>query len=73
MQTVASEHGDLKMIGSGFALAHGGGTIETPPRLPGADTDEVLGAAGYSATEIAAFVTSGVVSKGIPEGGKKRK
>ena len=73
MQTVPSEHGDLHMIGSGFALAHGGGSIETPPRLPGADTDEVVSAAGYSAAEIAAFVKSGVVAKGIVAGGKKKK
>ena len=73
LQTIASEHGDLRMVGSGFALAHGSGSIETPPRLPGADTDAVLSAAGYSAAEIAAFLKSGEASQGIPEGGKKRK
>jgi crotonobetainyl-CoA:carnitine CoA-transferase CaiB-like acyl-CoA transferase len=65
LQEVDTEHGRLTMIGSGFRLEHGGGSIEFPPRLPGADTDEVLAAAGYSSAEIAAFRTSGVVSEGI--------
>lgn len=53
------------MIGSGFRLEHDGGSIEFPPRLPGADTDAVLGEAGYSAEEIAAFRKGGAVSEGI--------
>ena len=36
-----------------FKFAHGGPSIETPPREMGADTDAVLGEVGYSAAEIA--------------------
>ena len=72
MQEVDSEHGRLKMIGSGFRMEHDGGSIEFPPRLPGADTDAVLGEAGYSAAEIAAFRTGGVVAEGIELDRKKK-
>jgi crotonobetainyl-CoA:carnitine CoA-transferase CaiB-like acyl-CoA transferase len=73
LQEVASEHGRLRMVGSGFAMAHDGGSIEFPPRPPGADTDAVLGEAGYSAAEIAALRASGAVSEGIREGGKAKR
>ncbi len=65
LQDVDTEHGRLRMVGSGFAMAHDGGSIEFPPRLPGADTDAVLGEAGYSADEITAFRKSGAVAAGI--------
>jgi crotonobetainyl-CoA:carnitine CoA-transferase CaiB-like acyl-CoA transferase len=65
MQQIDTTYGRLDLIGSGFRLEHDGGTIEFPPRLPGADTDAVLGEAGYSAGEIAAFRKAGVVSEGI--------
>lgn len=73
LQDVDTEHGRLRMIGSGFAMAHEGGSIEFAPRLPGADTDAVLGEVGYSPAEIAAYRKSGVVSEGIREGGKAKK
>jgi crotonobetainyl-CoA:carnitine CoA-transferase CaiB-like acyl-CoA transferase len=65
LQEVDTPHGRLQMIGSGFRYEHNGGSIEFPPRLPGADTDAVLGEAGYSSSEIDAFRTSGAVSEGI--------
>jgi crotonobetainyl-CoA:carnitine CoA-transferase CaiB-like acyl-CoA transferase len=65
MQEVDSPYGRLRMIGSGFRMEHGGGSIEHAPRLPGADTDAVLGEAGYSKAEIEAFRNSGAVSEGI--------
>ena len=65
MQEIDSPWGRLKMIGSGFRMEHDGGSIEFPPRLPGADTDAVLGEAGYTATEIAAFRKTGAVAEGI--------
>src|SRR5690606_2806787 len=43
LQGVDSPHGRLRMIGSGFRFEHNGGSIEFPPRLPGADTEAVLG------------------------------
>ncbi len=37
LQSVDSPHGELNLIGSGFRLAHGGGSIDTPP-VPPANT-----------------------------------
>ena len=50
--------------------AHGGAEIKRFPVMPGADTDAVLGEAGYSAEEIAAFKASGVATTGIRAGRK---
>jgi crotonobetainyl-CoA:carnitine CoA-transferase CaiB-like acyl-CoA transferase len=41
-----------------FKFAHGGPSIEAPPRPTGADTDTVLGEVGYSQVEIAALRAS---------------
>jgi crotonobetainyl-CoA:carnitine CoA-transferase CaiB-like acyl-CoA transferase len=38
-----------------FKFAHGGPSIETPPREMGADNEAVLGELGYAAGEIAAL------------------
>lgn len=73
LQTVDTPHGRFRMVGSGFALAHGGGSIESFPAMPGEHTDAVLGEAGFSPTEIAAFLKSGVVAKGLRDGGKSKK
>ena len=61
LQSVDSPFGTLNLIGSGFRLAHGGGSIETPPAAPGEHAEEVLGEAGYSADEIAEIKTAGVI------------
>jgi crotonobetainyl-CoA:carnitine CoA-transferase CaiB-like acyl-CoA transferase len=61
MQTVETEHGPIKVVGSGFRLEHDGGSIERPPAKLGQHTDEVLGEAGYSAAEIAEFRATNVV------------
>ena len=60
-QSVDSPHGELNLIGSGFRLAHGGGSIETPPVAPGEHAEEVLAEAGYTEDEITAFKSAGVV------------
>jgi len=44
-----------------FKFAHDGPRVDFPPPRFGQHTDEVLGALGYSAAEIAAFRTAGVV------------
>ena len=44
-----------------FKLAHGGASIETPPPRVGEHTDAVLASLGYSAGEIAALRTEGVI------------
>jgi crotonobetainyl-CoA:carnitine CoA-transferase CaiB-like acyl-CoA transferase len=44
-----------------FKFAHGGPSIETPPREMGADTEAVLRELGYGAEDIAAFRGSRVI------------
>ena len=61
MQTVQTEHGPIKVVGSGFRMEHNGGSVERPPAKLGEHTDEVLGEAGYSAAEIAEMRTAKVV------------
>ena len=61
MQTVETEHGPITVVGSGFRLEHGGGSVERPPATLGQHTDEVLREAGYSAAEIAEMRAAKVV------------
>ena len=61
LQTVETEHGPIKVVGSGFRLEHGGGSVDRPPAKLGQHTDEVLGEAGYSAAEIAEMRVAKVV------------
>ncbi len=61
LQTVESPFGTLKLVANGFRLAHGGASIDRAPVAPGADAEEILGEAGYSSDEIAAFRTDGVI------------
>jgi crotonobetainyl-CoA:carnitine CoA-transferase CaiB-like acyl-CoA transferase len=61
LQRVESPHGPLTLVGSGFRLAHGGGSIERPPGLLGANAEEILAEAGYSAEDCAAFRRDGVI------------
>jgi crotonobetainyl-CoA:carnitine CoA-transferase CaiB-like acyl-CoA transferase len=44
-----------------FKFAHGGPSIETPPRQMGADNEAVLGELGYAAGEIAALRAAQVI------------
>jgi crotonobetainyl-CoA:carnitine CoA-transferase CaiB-like acyl-CoA transferase len=53
LQPVETEHGPIKVIGSGFRLEHGGGSVERPPATLGEHTDEVLREAGYADADIA--------------------
>ncbi|MBT7755894.1 MAG: CoA transferase, partial [Rhodospirillaceae bacterium] len=61
LQSVDSPFGELNLIGSGFRLAHGGGSIDRPPVSPGEHAEEVLAEAGYSKDEIQDFRTAGVI------------
>jgi crotonobetainyl-CoA:carnitine CoA-transferase CaiB-like acyl-CoA transferase len=61
LQTVETEHGPIQVVGSGFRLEHGGGSVDRPPAKLGQHTDEVLGEAGYSAAEIDEMRTAKVV------------
>ncbi len=61
MQTVETDHGPIKVVGSGFRMEHDGGSIERPPAKIGQHTDEVLQEAGYSPAEIAEMRAAKVV------------
>lgn len=70
LQKVDSPYGEVELIASGIRYAHGGAEIKRFPVMPGADTDAVLGEAGYSAEEIAAFKAAGVATSGLRAGRK---
>ncbi len=61
MQTVDTDFGSIKVVGSGFRMEHDGGSIERPPAKLGQHTDEVLAEAGYSPAEIAEMRATKVV------------
>jgi len=61
MQTVDSPYGKLRLMGSGFQMAHGGGQLDTMAPEVGADTDAVLAEIGYDAAAIAALRADAVV------------
>ena len=61
MQTAETPYGPLRLMGSGFQLAHGGGRLDSAPPALGAHTDAVLAEIGYAETEIAALRADAVV------------
>ena len=61
LQEVDSPWGRMRLMGSGFQLAHGGARLDRFAPAAGADTDAVLGAIGYDAAAIAALRAEGVV------------
>jgi crotonobetainyl-CoA:carnitine CoA-transferase CaiB-like acyl-CoA transferase len=61
LQTVASKFGPMRLVGSGFRLAHGSPGIDRPPPTLGEHTDEILGEAGYTRAEIETLRGRGVV------------
>ena len=61
LQDVQTEHGPIRVIGSGFRLEHGGGSVDRPPATLGQHTDEVLGEAGYTPAEISEMRSEKVV------------
>ena len=61
MQTVDSPYGRLRLIGSGFQMAHGGGRLDTMAPEVGADTEAVLAEIGYDDAAIAALRADAVI------------
>ncbi len=61
LQTVETEYGPIQVVGSGFRLEHGGGSVDRPPAKLGQHTDDVLSEAGYSPAEIAELRAAKVV------------
>jgi crotonobetainyl-CoA:carnitine CoA-transferase CaiB-like acyl-CoA transferase len=53
IQEIDTPNGRLRLAGSGFRLAHGGGKLDTMAPALGAHTDEVLASLGYDESAIA--------------------
>jgi crotonobetainyl-CoA:carnitine CoA-transferase CaiB-like acyl-CoA transferase len=60
LQQTEGPDGPVTLIGSGFMMAHGGGSIERPPSEVGQHTEEVLAEAGLDGAEIAELREDGV-------------
>jgi len=61
IQKVQSDEGELTLVGSGFRLEHGGGSIDRPPPKIGEHNAEILAEVGYDAGEVVALRDEGVV------------
>lgn len=61
LQRIDTAHGPMTLVGPGFRLAHGSGSVERAPAMPGEHTQDVLAEAGYSESEIAALRRDGVI------------
>jgi crotonobetainyl-CoA:carnitine CoA-transferase CaiB-like acyl-CoA transferase len=55
LQTVPTPFGDLRFMGSGFKLAHGGGRLDRVAPTLGADTEAALLEAGFDEDDISKF------------------
>ena len=61
LQQTEGPDGPITLVGTGFTLAHGGGSIGRPPPEVGEHTEEVLTQAGFDAAEIETLREEGVV------------
>ena len=61
IQEIDTPYGHLRLAGSGFRLAHGGGRLDSMAPALGAHTDEVLSSLGYDERAIAELRAKEVV------------
>ena len=61
LQTIDSRFGPMKLVGSGFRLAHGSPSIDRAPPILGEHTDEILGEAGYTPADIERLRRDGII------------
>ena len=61
LQEVDTPYGPLRLMGSGFQLAHGGGRLDHAAPAAGAHTDAVLAEAGYAPEQVAALRQAAVI------------
>lgn len=61
LQQTDGPDGPVTLVGSGFMMAHGGGSIERPPPEVGQHTEEVLTEAGFDGAAIDALREDGVI------------
>ena len=61
IQEIDTPYGRLRLAGSGFRLAHGGGRLDSMAPALGAHTDEVLSSLGYDESAIAELRAKEVV------------
>jgi crotonobetainyl-CoA:carnitine CoA-transferase CaiB-like acyl-CoA transferase len=61
MQSVESQYGMLRLMGSGFQMAHDGGKLDTAPPELGAHTEQILGEIGYDKAAVAGLRAEGVI------------
>jgi crotonobetainyl-CoA:carnitine CoA-transferase CaiB-like acyl-CoA transferase len=61
LQTVPTPFGDLRFMGSGFKLAHGGGRLDSVAPALGTHTEEALREAGFGEDEIDRFRAEDVI------------
>ncbi|MEM7189743.1 MAG: CoA transferase [Pseudomonadota bacterium] len=62
LQQINTDHGPMTLIGSGFKLSHGGGSVDRPPAELGADTREILQDLEVSAEEISQLAADGAIT-----------
>ncbi len=61
MQGVDTPYGVVRLMGSGFQMAHGGGKLDTLAPAVGVDTDAVLAEIGYDEAAIAALRAEAII------------
>ncbi|MEO1494577.1 MAG: CoA transferase [Pseudomonadota bacterium] len=62
LQDIDTDFGPMRLIGSGFKLEHGGGSVTQPPATLGAHNDQILSELGLSAPEIADLRTRAIIA-----------